>query len=39
MVQQVSNLVGQHTGLARACTSYHKLRTVTICDGLSLTIV
>ena len=39
MVQQVSNLVGQHTGLARACTSYHKLRAVTIRDGLSLTIV
>ena len=38
-LQQVGNLIGQHTRLSRPCTGYHQLWPVAVFHGLPLAIV
>ena len=39
MRQQISYLIRQHTRLTRACTSDNQLRTITIRDGFTLSLI
>ena len=39
MYEQIGNLIREHTGLARPCARYDKLRSVAINHRLSLVVV
>ena len=39
MLQQIGNLIGQHTRLTRSGTGYHQLGAITIDNGFALSFV